>query len=67
MKRWQLTGREYWLWLALWIVGTVLASHWLVSRNNDLRFLIVSIAAALIAYVIVIIARLIPAWRKHRV
>jgi hypothetical protein len=62
----QLTPREMWLLLGLWVIGSVLTTHYLLHGGTDLSWFLVYLASGAVAYVIVILARFIPAWHKHR-
>lgn len=67
LKSWQLTPREYWrLFFPLWLVGSVLAYHYLIGGYNDLGWILFYLASAVVSYGIVIACRFIPRWHKHR-
>jgi hypothetical protein len=66
LRRWKLYGREYWLWLALWVVGTVLVTHFLLHGGTDLSAFLAVVAVGVVCYGIVIAARFVPLWHKHR-
>jgi hypothetical protein len=65
LRSWQLTPREYWAQLALWMIGAVLIDHYLLGRST-LDWLIALVASAVVSYGIVVAARFIPVWHKHR-
>jgi hypothetical protein len=65
MKRWKLTPRENWLYLALWLIVST-ATNLALGGVSDLGWLFVALGATVPAYLLVIAARFIPAWHKHR-
>jgi hypothetical protein len=66
LKRWQLTPREYWLHLALWLGGTLLVTHYLLHGGSTLGWFVVLVTVGVFAYGVVIAARFLPGWHRHR-
>jgi hypothetical protein len=63
---WQLYPREWWVTVALWVTSSLLITHYVLHGGTDASWFLVSLACGFVAYGIVLAARFIPLWHKHR-